>query len=172
MAADCTLVMNAGSSSLKFTIYARKTTEQWDVDASGQIEGIGTAPHFSVKNGVGEKLVDDKLDAEVQDARGALAVLAEWLRSRFSGARVLGVGHRVVHGGAHYRAPTRVTPQVLKDLRALVPLAPLHQPHNLAAIEAVSERLPDVPQVACFDTSFHRGHSLMWRPTSRTTVSS
>jgi acetate kinase len=70
---------------------------------------------------------------------------------------VLGVGHRVVHGGAHYTGPCIVTPKVLEDLRALVPLAPLHQPYNLAAIDAVSAQLPDVPQVACFDTSFHRG---------------
>jgi acetate kinase len=84
-------------------------------------------------------------------------VLAAWLRGRYAGARVLGVGHRVVHGGARYSGPVVVTPPVLEDLRALVPLAPLHQRYNLAAIEAVAERLPDVPQVACFDTSFHRG---------------
>jgi acetate kinase len=86
-----------------------------------------------------------------------LESLAVWLRSRYGGARVVGVGHRVVHGGARYARPIIVTPQVLEDLRALVPLAPLHQPYNLAAIEAVAERLPGVPQVACFDTSFHRG---------------
>jgi acetate kinase len=72
---------------------------------------------------------------------------------------VLGVGHRVVHGGPHFASPVVVTPQVLEELRSLVPLAPLQQPHNIAAIEAVSERLPGVPQVACFDTSFHRGHA-------------
>ena len=70
----------------------------------------------------------------------------------------LAVGHRVVHGGTRFSGPTVVNPEVLAALRELVPLAPLHQPYNLAAIEAVSERLPDVPQVACFDTSFHRGH--------------
>jgi acetate kinase len=86
-----------------------------------------------------------------------LAALASWLRSRYGGARVLAVGPRVVHGGARFSAPTVVTPQVLEQLRLLVPLAPLHQPHNLAAIEAAAERLPGVPQVACFDTSFHRG---------------
>ncbi len=90
-------------------------------------------------------------------ARGAFDALAAWLRSRYGGARVLAVGHRVVHGGPRYDRPTIVTPEVLADLRALVPLAPLHQPFNLDAIEAVSERLPGVPQVACFDTSFHRG---------------
>jgi acetate kinase len=83
--------------------------------------------------------------------------LAAWSRSTYGGARVLGVGHRVVHGGAKFTGPTIVTKEVMDELQTLVPLAPLHQPHNLAAIEAVSERLPDVPQVACFDTSFHRG---------------
>ena len=87
----------------------------------------------------------------------ALDALAGWLRSTYGGARVLGVGHRVVHGGPRFTGPTIVTPQVLDELRTLVPLAPLHQPHNLAAIDAVTERLPGVPQVACFDTSFHRG---------------
>ncbi|HKE94088.1 MAG TPA: acetate/propionate family kinase, partial [Povalibacter sp.] len=79
------------------------------------------------------------------------------LRSHFGGVRLLGVGHRVVHGGAQYQGPVIVTSQVMKDLRELVPLAPLHQPHNLSVIEAISERMPSVPQVACFDTSFHRG---------------
>ena len=95
--------------------------------------------------------------ASVTDGRQAIDSLATWLRSRFGGSRVLGVGHRVVHGGARFTGPTIVTREVLDHLRTLVPLAPLHQPYNLAAIEAVSERLPNVPQVACFDTSFHRG---------------
>ncbi len=95
--------------------------------------------------------------ATVRDGRSALDALAGWLRSTYGGARVLGVGHRVVHGGPHFAGPTIVTPQVLDELRTLIPLAPLHQPHNIAAIDAVIERLPHVPQVACFDTSFHRG---------------
>ena len=95
----------------------------------------------------------------VHDGRTALDALASWLRSRYGGARVLGVGHRVVHGGPTFAGPTIVTPEVLAALRTLEPLAPLHQPHNLAAIDAVSERLPGVPQVACFDTSFHRGQA-------------
>jgi acetate kinase len=82
--------------------------------------------------------------------------VADWLRLQFGGARVLGVGHRVVHGGPRFAGPALVSAEVLAELRELVPLAPLHQPYNLAAIEAVVERLPGVPQVACFDTSFHR----------------
>jgi acetate kinase len=154
---DYALVLNAGSSSLKFCVFARPPDGAWRLEARGQIEGIGTAPRLAAKDGAGEKLADKPLDAAVRDGRGALDSLAAWLRSRFGGARVLGVGHRVVHGGARFAGPAVVTPQVLEELRALVPLAPLHQPHNLAAIEAVFDRLPGVPQVACFDTSFHRG---------------
>jgi acetate kinase len=99
------------------------------------------------------------LDDWVCDGRAALDALASWLRSKYGGARVLAVGHRVVHGGARYAQPTIVTRQVLAELYELIPLAPLHQAHNLLAIETIFERMPDVPQVACFDTSFHSGHS-------------
>jgi acetate kinase len=151
-------VLNAGSSSLKFSVYRISDAAEWLPDARGQIEGIGTSPRISARDGAGVSLDDQPLDATVRDARSALEFLAGWLRARFQGTRVLGVGHRVVHGGAQYAAPTIVTAAVMEQLRTLVPLAPLHQPHNLAAIDAVSERLPGVPQVACFDTSFHHGH--------------
>ena len=153
---DFAVVLNAGSSSLKFCVFQRPANAGWALAARGQIEGIGSAPRFSARGGAGQPL-DAPALGSIGDARGALESLASWLRSRYGGARVVGVGHRVVHGGATYFGPTIVTPQVLEDLRALVPLAPLHQPYNLAAIDAVSEYLPDVPQVACFDTSFHRG---------------
>jgi acetate kinase len=155
--ADFALVLNAGSSSLKFCVYDRAQGASWSLDARGQIEGIGSAPRLSAKTGAGGALADERLDATVSDGRGALNTLAGWLRSRYGGARVLGVGHRVVHGGARFTGPAVVTPEVLDELRALIPLAPLHQPHNLAAIDAVAELLPGIPQVACFDTSFHRG---------------
>jgi acetate kinase len=154
---DYVLVLNAGSSSLKFCVYAKPSADDWIAEARGQIEGIGTAARLSIGDGTGRVLADQALGDAVRDGRAALDSLAGWLRSHYGGARVLGVGHRIVHGGAHYARPTLVTPQVMKDLRELVPLAPLHQPHNLAAIEAVGERLPGAPQVACFDTSFHRG---------------
>jgi len=153
---DFAIVLNAGSSSLKFSLYKRMDTGTWGLEARGQIDGIGTSPRFTASDGAGNGLADDRLDGHV-DARGALDALAAWLRSRYQGSSVVGVGHRVVHGGARYPRPTIVTPEVLEDLRQLVPLAPLHQPYNLAAIDAVIERLPGVPQVACFDTSFHRG---------------
>jgi acetate kinase len=154
---DYALILNAGSSSLKFCVYVRPQGEDWSLASRGQIEGIGTSPRISAKNSEGRSLIDGKPDGDVRDGRGALAALAAWLRSMYGGARVVGVGHRVVHGGARYASPTVVTPEVLQELYRLVPLAPLHQPYNLAAIEAVSERLPGVPQVACFDTGFHRG---------------
>jgi len=151
------LVLNAGSSSLKFCVYRQPEAGPWCLEMRGQIEGIGTSPRFSARNARDQVLGDDSLTSGVTDGRTALAALAAWLRSRYGGARVLGIGHRVVHGGATYAGPTVVTPPVLEDLRQLIPLAPLHQPYNLAAIDAVFERLPGVPQVACFDTSFHRG---------------
>jgi acetate kinase len=158
---DYTVVLNAGSSSLKFSIYGKTAASAWTVEARGQIDGIGSSPRFAVSDEAGVRLAEERLGTGV-DARGAFDALAAWLRSRYGGhARVLGVGHRVVHGGARYAQPTVVTPQVMAELRALVPLAPLHQPYNLDAIDAVSERLPGVPQVACFDTSFHRSQPSM-----------
>jgi acetate kinase len=96
------------------------------------------------------------LPAGVRDASAALEHVLAWLRSNFGQGRIVGVGHRVVHGGPRYPGPALVTAEVLTELRRLVPYAPLHQPYNLAAIEAVAQHRPDVPQVACFDTSFHR----------------
>ncbi|HEY1336821.1 MAG TPA: acetate/propionate family kinase [Bryobacteraceae bacterium] len=156
---DYALVLNAGSSSLKFCVFERPEAAEWRFASRGQIEGIGTSPRISAKDREGHKLADQNLEGKVQDGRAALDALAEWLRSMYGGARVLGVGHRVVHGGASFSGPTVITPRVLKALYKLTPLAPLHQPYNLAAIEAVGRRLPDVPQVACFDTSFHRTQS-------------
>ncbi len=153
------LVLNAGSSSLKFCIYPSDEIASGRLVARGQIEGIGTRPRLSVRDGTGAALADESLDAAVSDGSAATEALARWLRTQYGGTRVLAVGHRVVHGGAQYTGPAVVTPQVLDDLRALIPLAPLHQPYNLAAIDAAAARLPGVPQVACFDTSFHRGQA-------------
>jgi acetate kinase len=156
---DYALVLNAGSSSLKFCVFRRPLDEKWLLEARGQIEGIGTSPRLCAKASEGRVLVDEVLGPQVRDGRAAIDALAQWLRSKYGGARVLGVGHRVVHGGTRYDRPAIVDRNVLKDLYQLILLAPLHQPYNLAAIEAVFEQLPDVPQVACFDTSFHQCHS-------------
>jgi acetate kinase len=155
---DYALVLNAGSSSLKFCVFQRSSGQRWRLEARGQIEGLGTSPRLSAKGANGERLIDQALSPSVRDGRNAIEALAAWLRLRYSGARVLGVGHRVVHGGQSFDGPTILCKRVVAELYDLVPLAPLHQPHNLAAINAVFERLPNVPQVACFDTSFHRGH--------------
>jgi len=151
---DYALVLNAGSSSLKFCVFQRPAGDVWRLEARGQIEGIGTAPRLAVKDANGNSLANQ--DVAVGDGNQAVEALAAWLRSKYGGSRVLGVGHRVVHGGANFKGPTVIDEKVLAELRELIPLAPLHQPYNLAAIEAVFERLPNVPQVACFDTSFHR----------------
>src|SRR5947209_6851210 len=119
---DYAVVLNAGSSSLKFCIYQRPRNDAWRLEARGQIEGIGASPRFSVRDGAGERVADEALDATVRDGRSALDALAGWLRSTYSGARVLGVGHRVVHGGPRFTGPTIITPHVLDDLRTLVPL--------------------------------------------------
>ena len=156
---DFALVLNAGSSSLKFFVVRRPAGAQWQLDAKGQIEGIGTSPRLSVKDGNGVRIADESLGAEVSDGRKAVDALAAWLQSKYRGGKVLAVGHRVVHGGSRFTGPAIVDQETLAQLRELIPLAPLHQPYNLAAIEEVFERLPGVPQVACFDTSFHCGHS-------------
>jgi acetate kinase len=153
----CLLVLNAGSSSLKFCVYLQRGAEGWRMAARGQIGGIGTAPKLAVRDETGTEIANQRLDDSVRDGRAALQELTGWLRARFGGARVVGVGHRVVHGGARYTKPCVATAQVIEDLRALAPLAPLHQPYNVGGLDAVAELLPDVPQVACFDTGFHGG---------------
>src|SRR6516162_8652252 len=107
---DFTLILNAGSSSLKFAVFRRPKGEEWCLESRGQIEGIGTSAHISAKDSAGRVLADE-LCAEVKDGRAALDALARWLRSKYGGSRVLGVGHRVVHGGAQYSGPVIVTPE-------------------------------------------------------------
>ena len=153
------LVLNAGSSSLKFGLYQRPEQDSLALVAKGQVEGIRTRPRFRARDAAGGILADQDLGAEVRNGASALDWLAEWLASRFEHESLAAVGHRVVHGGQRYTLPTLVTPEIVQELRELSPLAPLHQPFNLAAIEAVFERMPEIPQVACFDTAFHRGHS-------------
>jgi len=152
---DYALVLNAGSSSLKFCVFQRPENQRWEIASRGQIEGIGTSPRFSAKDADGKVLANDSLGSDVRDARAALEALASWLRTTYDRSRLLGIGHRVVHGGANFTRPVVLTQEILQQLTQLIPLAPLHQPYNLAAIEAAFERLPDVPQVACFDTGFH-----------------
>jgi acetate kinase len=152
------VVLNAGSSSVKFSVYFRGGAEL-ELRLRGQVEALFSRPHFIARDvggqAVGEKTWDEgtRLGHD-----GALGHLFAFLRERADGAQLAGVGHRVVHGGLDYRQPVRVDSVVLAALEKFVSLAPLHQPHNLAAIRAVIERAPKVPQVACFDTAFHRSN--------------
>ncbi len=152
------LVINAGSSSIKFAVYQKdESSVQLIADAAGQIEGIGGQPSFTVKNSDGLVLVDRTLTSgETPNHTGAITIIRTWLQEYLADGSLLAVGHRVVHGGQHYSAPVLINPTVLAELEALVPLAPLHQPHNLATIRALLETMPTLPQVACFDTAFHR----------------
>jgi acetate kinase len=150
------LVLNAGSSSLKFALFRPSSERTWPIATRGIVEGIGTSPRMSARDGAGAVMPTPAPDTTVQDAATALEHVIGWLRATFQGARLIGMGHRVVHGGPRHAGPVVVTPEVLAELRAFVPFAPLHQPYNLAPIEAAARRLPDVPQVACFDTGFHR----------------
>ncbi len=156
--ADYVLVLNAGSSSLKFCVYQPHDKKELRLISRGQIDGIGTMPRLKAQDATGSQIANQEIESTIDDGYQAIAYLASWLRSQFPDANVLGVGHRVVHGGTNYFKPILVTNTVIADLKKLIPLAPLHQPYNLAAIEAVAKRMPDVPQIACFDTAFHRTH--------------
>lgn len=152
------LVINAGSSSLKFSVFRDGGQGDPVATINGQISGIGTAPVFEAKDAQRQPLAGKSWTAgEACDRKALLAYLLDWIEERLEGATLIAAGHRVVHGGVRHAAPVRLTPEVLAELDGLVPLAPLHQPHNLAAIRALADAHPDLPQVACFDTAFHRG---------------
>ena len=156
---DVVLTINAGSSSLKFSVYQLDQHDRPSLAAKGQVEGIGTSPRLLAEDAAGQVLVDRRWpDDHSLGHAEFFRVIGSWLREQFSDAVLLGVGHRVVHGGIDYARPVRIESGVLAKLETLCPLAPLHQPHNLAGIRAVAAAQPDLPQVACFDTAFHRGH--------------
>jgi acetate kinase len=152
-------VLNAGSSSVKFSVFVEQADEL-GLQVRGQIEGLFMAPHFVAKGADGRVLSEKHWGEGTRLGHdGALDVLIEYLREHGGGLRLTGVGHRVVHGGLEYATPVCVDAGVLDALQKYVPLAPLHQPHNLAPIRRLLERTPDLPQVACFDTAFHRTHA-------------
>jgi acetate kinase len=151
----CIAVLNAGSSSIKFAIYETEPAET--MLFRGQVEQIGISPRLRVVDAHGNGVTEQSWHAERTDHRAATRRLLDGAVDLIQGKPVLAVGHRVVHGGMKYASPVRVNGQVIADLAALSPLAPLHQPHNLAPIEAIAEAAPHIPQVACFDTAFHRG---------------
>jgi acetate kinase len=154
---DAVAVLNAGSSSIKFSLFTANGGEL-ELVARGQAEGLFTSPRFVAKDADGGILVEKSWGDGVQLGHGgALDHLVSFLRTEFTQHRLVAVGHRVVHGGLAYRKPVRVDATVVAALEKFVPLAPLHQPHNLAPIRALMERAPELPQVACFDTAFHHG---------------
>jgi acetate kinase len=145
-------VINAGSSSLKFSFYEGEKRL-----LTGQVDGIGVRPLASATGPDGEVIAPPDLGAEPPSTPSeVLPAVIPWARERLGARRLAALGHRVVHGGLHHSGPARVTPELLAELEALVPLAPLHEPHNLAPIRMALTLNPDLPQVACFDTAFHR----------------
>ena len=152
------VVLNAGSSSIKFSLFAL-AGEALQLECRGQIEGLFTAPHFVAKNQAGQVLAEKNWGEGVSlGHQGALEHLQDFLRQQQDGRTLIGIGHRVVHGGPQYAKPVQMTAPLLQELEAFVPLAPLHQPHNLAPIRMLLQARPDLPQVACFDTAFHRSN--------------
>jgi acetate kinase len=153
------LVVNAGSSSIKFQLFRVLPGDRLDLQLKGQMEGIGTHPRLAAKDAAGKLLIDQNYEpGAVGNVPQALDQLDDWLIAQLGGVKPMAIGHRVVHGGPTFVSPVLVDDDVLARLDALVPLAPLHQPNNLAPIKAIRERHPEIPQVACFDTAFHRGH--------------
>ncbi len=154
---DAVAVLNAGSSSIKFSLFTASDNEL-ALTARGQAEGLFTSPRFVAKDPGGRTLAERSWGERVQLGHdGALDHLVGFLRTEFTQHRLVAVGHRVVHGGLAYSEPVRVDETVLAALEKFVPLAPLHQPHNLAPIRSLIKQAPALPQVACFDTAFHRG---------------
>jgi acetate kinase len=155
---DAIVVLNAGSSSLKFSLFLLRGHEL-ELTSRGQVEGLYTDPRFTAKDTSGKVKEEKSWGQGVELGHsGAIDHLVAFLRSNLQGDRLAGVGHRVVHGGLDYSTPVRIDGEVLQTLEKFVPLAPLHQPHNLSSIRLLLERLPQLPQVACFDTSFHRSN--------------
>jgi acetate kinase len=153
---DAILVLNAGSSSIKFSLFLERG-ESLELFLGGQLEGLYTAPRFKAKNANGAVLGDKQWgQSQALGHDGAIAHLSDFLRQHLGEHRLAAVGHRVVHGGVDYAAPVRLTSEIVKDLEQFIPLAPLHQPHNLTPIRLLLANRPELPQVACFDTAFHR----------------
>ncbi|MGB9118935.1 acetate/propionate family kinase [Bradyrhizobium sp.] len=155
---DTILVANAGSSSVKFQVFGIEQDGGLRRQIKGQMDGIGSRPRLRVTAADGAVLVDRTYESgTIPDVAVALATAGAWLRDELK-IHPVAIGHRVVHGGPDYDRPVRVDQNVLTRLERYVSLAPLHQPYNLAPIRSILARFPDIPQVACFDTAFHRGH--------------
>ncbi len=155
---DTILVANAGSSSVKFEVFGVDQAGGLSGQIEGKIEGVGTKPYMTAKSAEGKVLVERTYTNEaVPHVPAALHTAGGWLRDELD-IHPVAVGHRVVHGGPEFDQPVLVTEEVLRRLERYIPLAPLHQPHNLAPIRSIMVNRPGLPQVACFDTAFHRKH--------------
>ena len=152
---DAILVLNAGSSSIKLSVFAERAGEL-ALEVRGEVEALYTAPRFVAQDPSGRVVAEESWPGRKLGHGGAIEYLRDFLKHQLANDRLVGVGHRVVHGGLEYTAPVRVEAETLKALERFIPLAPLHQPHNLSPISLLLERAPELPQVACFDTSFHR----------------
>ncbi len=155
------LILNAGSSSLKFALFPMTPKLSDMPRLSGQVEGIGAEPLMTAKDtSSGERFTEALTVPAGTDQNGqhrlALEFIFDWINRHSPGVEIVAAGHRIVHGGDHYGAPVVLTPEVVAELETLIPLAPLHQPHNLRAIKSLFGLMPDVRQVGCFDTAFHR----------------
>jgi acetate kinase len=147
------LVVNAGSSSIKFSVFETSLDRSLVAGIHGQVEGIGTAPHLEITDPRGKKLADGPVAGAGHV--GAIAAILEWFMAHVGNdAGFDGIGHRVVHGGMTYSEPVLIDDKVMAVLDSLTPLAPLHQPHHIATIRAITAVAPKVPQFACFDTAF------------------
>jgi acetate kinase len=152
---DAILVLNAGSSSIKFSVFVQRNGGL-DLALRGQVEGLYNSPRFVAKNTDGAVISEKSWGGKAKLGHdGAIEHLRQFLRESRGEMKLVGVGHRVAHGGMKYFDPVRVDKKVLSELERIIPLVPLHQPHNLAPIKLVLEKMPDVPQVASFDTGFH-----------------
>ncbi len=156
---DAILVVNAGSSSIKFSVFLDRGEDRAiEHLLSGQLEGVTTEPRFSARDAAGTLIAEQRWTQPLGHD-GAIEHMDGFLREPLSVHRLAAVGHRVVHGGLAFSAPVRPTPAIVEQLEQLIPLAPLHQPHNLALIKTLLANHPTLPQVACFDTAFHRGQA-------------
>jgi acetate kinase len=150
------LALNAGSSSVKFALFELAAGDDLSLVSKGEIEGIGTAPHFRAVDTAGHILAERRwTEGGTLGHEAFLTQLFAWIEDHRGGRRLVAAGHRVVHGGTAFSTPVLVDDRVLTALDRLAPLAPLHQPHNLAAIRALKRIRPALPQIACFDTAFH-----------------
>ena len=153
---DAILALNAGSSGIKFGLFEVRDGSTLRLMSKGGIEGVGGDPHFTATDAAGSRLEEKHWRGKEAAYDAMLGALLEWVEAHVQPDTLAAVGHRVVHGGRDFTAPVLLTAEILRQLDALTPLAPLHQPHSLAPVRALTALRPGLPQVACFDTAFHR----------------